>query len=174
MRNLAEVLASSCGRLSGLILITVILSGCQGVAFGPIGRTVPENKWIFLSQSGDQSGRWQNEDLILDYKYDRYQSQVSISGIIRFAGRIMNNYSVVQYFHLDAIAVDAQGKVLDMISLTTAGDLNSLYDGPVDFNKILTLPPNTAAIAFSYQGRAQGNGSGFGGGYMDFWEYPVY
>lgn len=174
MRSLAEALVSWCRKLPNLILISIILSGCQSLGSQPIGRTVPENKWILLSQSGDQSGTWRNEDLILDYKYDRYQSQMSISGIIRFAGRITNNYSVIQYFHLDAIAVDTQGKVLQMIGLTTVGDLNSLYDGPSDFNKILTLPPNTAAIAFSYQGRAMGNGSGFGGGYMDFWEYPVY
>jgi hypothetical protein len=174
MRNLTEAFASSCWKLPNLILIGVFLLGCQGAAFQPIGRTVPESKWIVLSQSGDQSGTWQNEDLLLDYKYDRYQSQMSISGVIRFAGRIINNYTVIQYFHLDAIAVDAQGRVLEMIGLTTAGDVNSLYDGPVDFYKILTLPPNTAAIAFSYQGRAQGSGSYFDGGYMDFWEYPVY
>lgn len=167
-------LAKSWRTLSGLILVSAILLGCQGMAFEPTGRTVPEDKWIFLSQAGDQTGTWRNQDLTLDYKYDRYQNQLSISGIIRFSGRFAYNYSLIQYFHLDVIPVDAQGKALEMIGLTTAGDLNSLYDGPVDFYKILTLPPNTAAIAFSYRGRASGNASGFGGGYLDFWEYPLY
>jgi hypothetical protein len=174
MKNVGEALGTLCWIIPSLILISVILLGCQSVSFKPIGHMVPENKWLVLSQSGDQSGAWKSEDLILDYKYDRYQSQLSISGIIHFAGRITNNYSIVQYFHLDAIPVDAQGKVLDMISLTTAGDMNTLFDGPVDFNKILTLPPETAAIAFSYRGRAYGSGSYFDGGFMDFWEYPVY
>jgi hypothetical protein len=174
MKNPARALASWCWKLLTLVLINVILLGCQSVSLTPIGHTVPENRWILLSQSGDQSGTWQSEDLILDYKYDRYQDHLSISGIIRFAGRIMNNYGIVQYFHLDAIPVDSQGKVLGMIGLTTAGDLNTMYDDRVDFYKILTLPPNTTAIAFSYRGRAYGSGSGFDGGFMDFWDYPVY
>jgi hypothetical protein len=155
-------------------MISVVLLGCQSASFAPMGHMVPEDKRLLLSQSGDQSGTWRTEDLILDYKYDRYQDQLSISGTIRFAGRITNNYATVQYFHLDAIPVEAQGKVLDMISLTTAGDINTLYEGPVDFYKILTLPPNTTAIAFSYRGRAYGSGSYFDGGFMDFWDYPVY
>ena len=174
MRNVGEALAAWCRNIPSLILTSFILLGCQSVSLEPIGHMVPENKWFFLSQSGDQSGTWHGEDLSLDYKYDRYHSHLSISGIIHFAGRIVDNYSIVQYFHLDAIPVDAQGKVLDMISLTTAGDMNTLYDGPVEFNKILTLPPNTAAIAFSYRGRAYGSGSYSDGGFMDFWEYPVY
>jgi hypothetical protein len=174
MKNLAQALASWRSKLLSLISISVILLGCQSISLAPIGHTVPQNKWIFLSQSGDQSGKWQSEDLLLNYKYDRYQNQLSISGVIRFAGRIMNNYGIVQYFHLDAIPVDAQGKVLDMIGLTTAGEINTVYGDPIDFDKILTLPPNTAAIAFSYRGRVSGGGSGFDGGFMDFWEYPVY
>jgi len=174
MKNVGEALATWCWKVSSLILISVILSGCQSASLKPIGHMVPENKWFFLSQSGDQSGTWKSEDLILDYKYDRYQSQLNISGVIHFAGRIINSFTIIQYFHLDAIPVNAQGKVLDMISLTTAGDLNAVYDGPVEFNKILTLPPDTAAIAFSYRGRASGSGSYFEGGFMDFWEYPVY
>lgn len=174
MNNIGKELAARRWRLPVLILIGVILSGCESVSLMPVGHMVPANKWIHLSQSGDQSGRWRTEDLFLDYKYDRYQSQLNISGVIVFAGRISGNYSIVQYFHLDAIPVDAQGKVLNMISLATAGDINTLYDGPVNFSKVLTLPPETAAIAFSYRGRAYGGHSYFDGGFMDFWEYPVY
>jgi hypothetical protein len=174
MKGFAKAFCSGCGKLLTLILASSILLGCQSLNLAPIGHTVPQDKWILLSQAGDQSGVWQSKDLVLNYKYDRDHSQVYISGVIRFGGLIMNHYELIQYFHLDAIPVDAQGKVLDMIALTTAGEMNTLYDGPIDFNKILTLPANTAAIAFSYRGRASGGGSYFDGGYADFWEYPVY
>jgi hypothetical protein len=174
MRGFVKVLCTGREKLPSLVLISVVLLGCQSLNVAPIGHTVPQNKWIFLSQSGDQSGIWQSEDLILDYKYDRDHSQLYISGVIRFASPVRNQFQIVQYFHLDAIPVDAQGKVLDMIALTSAGEINTLYDGPIDFNKILTLPANTAAIAFSYRGRASGGGSYFAGGFADFWEYPVY
>jgi hypothetical protein len=174
MRNLVEGLSTGCWKLPSLVLVSVILLGCQGLNVAPVGHTVPQNKWISLSQAGNQSGIWQTEDLIMDYKYDRDHSQLYISGVIRFASPIRFQFELVQYFHLDAIPIDAQGKVLDMIALTTAGELNTLYDGPIDFSKVLTLPANTAAIAFSYRGRASGGGSYFDGGFADFWEYPVY
>jgi hypothetical protein len=174
MKNLAEVLIPVCGKLPSLVLISVILLGCQSLNVAPTGHTVPQSKWILLSQAGNQSGKWQSEDLILDYEYDRDHSQFYISGVIRFPGPIRGQFEIVQYFHLDAIPVDAQGRVLGMIGLTSAGEINMLYDGPIDFNKTLTLPANTAAMAFSYRGRASGGGSYFDGGYADFWEYPVY
>jgi hypothetical protein len=174
MMGFAEELCSGCGKLLSLILTSIILLGCQSLNVAPTGHTVPQNKWILLSQAGNQSGIWQTEDLILDYQYDRDHSQFYISGVIRFAGPIRNQFEIVQYFHLDAIPVDSQGKVLDMIGLTSAGEMNLLNDGPIEFNKTLTLPANTTAIAFSYRGRASGGGSYFDGGYADFWEYPVY
>lgn len=174
MKDLAKGLSPKFRKLPCLVLISVILLGCQSLSVAPIGHTVPQSKWILLSQAGNQSGIWQTEDLILNYEYDRDHSQFYISGVIRFPGPIRNQFEIVQYFHLDAIPVDAQGRVLDMIGLMSASEMNMLYDGPIDFNKILALPPNTAAMAFSYRGRATGGGSYFDGGYADFWEYPVY
>ena len=162
------------GRLIGLVLITAFLCGCQGLSFDPRGHTVPETNWIRLPESGEYSGTWNNEDLTLAYKFVRNQSQLGVSGVVQFAPRITNNFLVIEYFHLDAIPVDAQGKVLGMIGLTSASRVNTQFGRPLDFSNLLTLPPNTAAIAFSYQGRAYSDGSEDGGGFMDFWEYPLY
>jgi hypothetical protein len=176
MRGTAEVPCVMSSRLLILVLVNFFFLGCQSldVNVKPVGRFVPEGKWILLSQTPDQSGSWQTRDLVLDYKYDRDQSQFYISGAIRFIGPIRNEFEIVDYFHLDAIPVDAQGTVLDMMALTTAGEVNTVYDGPVTFDKILALPTNTAGMAFGYTGRASGSGSYFEGGTGDFWEYPYY
>jgi hypothetical protein len=174
MRDSVEGLCSGCGKLLALILTGSILLGCQSLNAGPAGRTVPQNKWIFLSQAGNQSGKWQTRDLILDYEYDRDHTHLYISGLIHFDTPLRNHWGIIQYFHLDAMPVDAQGTVLGAIALTTSGEINLLYDGPIDFNKTLTLPENAVGIAFSYTGRASGGGSYFDGGFEDFWEYPYY
>jgi hypothetical protein len=174
MNDFLKGLCSGCAKLLKLILVSFVLLGCQSVEVGTTGRTVPQNKWILLSEAGNQSGKWQTQDLILEYEYDRDHTHLYITGVIHFVTPIRNQWGLVEYFHLDLIPVDAQGAVLEMIPLTTTGEVNLLTDGPVDFTKTLTLPGNTAAMAFSYTGKGSGGGSYFDGGYGDFWEYPYY
>jgi hypothetical protein len=171
MEDSARRLFSTCCRLPNFMLVMAILFGCQTLSFDPRGHTVPESSWIALPRAGEYCGTWNNEDLTLDYKFVRNDSQLRISGSIQFADRIAQLYLIVQYFHLDVIPVDAQGKVLDMIGLTSAASVNTIFDHSLEFNSILTLPSNTEAIAFSYRGRTAGMKDG---GTMDFWEYPVY
>jgi hypothetical protein len=173
MKDSAKPLSSACGRLLGCMLVMAFMFGCQSLSFDPKGHTVPESKWIALPQAGEYSGTWTNDDLTLDYKLSRNQSQLRISGSIRFADRITNSFFIVQYFHLDAIPVDARGKVLDMIGLTTTSGMNIIFDHSLDFSSVLSLPPNTEAIVFSYRGKAL-EGDGGDGDIMDFWEYPLY
>jgi hypothetical protein len=171
MKDSSRPLFSACSRLLGYMLLIVLMFGCQSLIFDPRGHRVPESSWIELHPSGDYSGTWNNEDLSLAYKFVRNQSQLRISGSIQIADRITNSFLIIQYFHLDAIPVDAQGKVLNMIGLTSAANVNTLFDHSLDFSTTLTLPSNTEAIAFSYRGRAYGTEHG---DIMDFWEYPVY
>ena len=174
MEESLNLVFSRRGKLLSLTLLIVLMVGCQSISFDPRGHTVPEAKLIVLPQSGDYSGTYKNEDVNIAYTFVRNQNQLGISGTVRFADRIMMGFVIVQVFHLDAILVDAQGKVLDMTGLTTASAVNLLYDGSIDFSKMVTLPPNTAALAFSYRGMALSGGSDDDGGSMDFWEYPLY
>ncbi len=174
MEDSLNLVFSRCGKLLSLILGMVLVAGCQSLLFDPRGHTVPEAKLIILPQSGDYSGIYKNEDLNMAYKLVRNQGQLSISGTVRFADRIMMGFAIVQVFHLDAILVDPQGKVLNMTGLTSASAVNILYDGSIDFSRTMTLPPNTAALAFSYGGIALSGGSGEDSDRMDFWDYPLY
>ena len=164
-------------RVISVILAMVFMVGCQSLSFDPKGHTVPEAKRISLTeftQTGDYSGTFDNGDFDLVYKLVRNQGQTNISGKLRFDERITYSYYIIQYFHLDVVALDTDGKVLEMIPVTTVGNLNAIFDGPVEFSKVLAFPPNTVAMAFSYTGKACGDGSGDGGDVMDFWEYPLY
>ena len=171
MKDSAKPLFPACSRVLGFMLVMVLMFGCQSFSVDPRGRTVPQRSWITIPQDGESSGTWTNEDLIFAYKFVRNQSQLKITATIKFADRITKAYPIVQYFHLDAVPLDAQGKVLDMVGLTTTASVNTFYDNSVEFNHTLTLPPNSEAIALTYQGRAYGSQDS---GTVDFWEYPLY
>lgn len=162
------------GRAMRLMLAVIVLGGCQSVSFDPRGHTVPEAKRIALPQSGDYSGIYDNGDFDLKYKIARNQGQTSIWGGLRFNDRITYNFYIIRYFHLDLIALDTDGKVLEMIPLTTAGNFSAIFSNYLEFKKALPLPSNTVAIAFSYTGQAWSDGTGDGGDVIDFWEYPLY
>lgn len=171
MRSPGKPFISKFFDLLGFVLVMVLICGCQSLSFDPRGHTVPESRWIKPPADGEESGSWTNEDLKFGYHFVRNRNQLRISGSIQFADRITKAYPVIQYFHMDVISVDADGKILDMVGLTSTASLNTIFDRSVEFNRIVTLPSNTQAIALSYRGKAYGNKDA---GTMDFWEYPVY
>jgi hypothetical protein len=171
MKDSARPLCLASFRLLGFLLVMALMPSCQSLSFDPKGHTVPESSWIALPGAGEYSGTWSNEDLTLAYQLVRNRSQLRISGSIRFTDRITRNFLMIQYFHLDVIPLDAQGTVLDMIGVTSATSVNTIFEHSLEFNTVSTLPPNAEGIAFSYRGRTYGTKEGT---IMDFWEYPVY
>jgi hypothetical protein len=177
MKALKTSNAANKGRLLAIMCVTVLVFGCQTLSFDPRGHTVPEAKRIAIPGSGEQRGIYRTEDLTLTYKMVRTPGLLTISGEIHFADRIAENFPVIQYFHLDAILIDAQGKVQNMAGLTSTAYYHTEYitpsDYPPTFNTPITVTENTKSVAFSYTGKAF-DATGSDGGGMDFWEYPVY
>jgi len=176
MKNSTARYEKSRGILLVIICLALIQSGCQTLSFDPRGRTVPEAKRIALQESGESRGIYKTDDLTLTYKMARAPGKLTITGEIHFADRVIENFPVIQYFHLDAILIDAQGKVQDIVGLISASFYRSEYillsDPPLAFNTSLTVGESTKSIAFSYTGKGI-DPTERAGGSMDFWEYPV-
>jgi hypothetical protein len=174
-----SALLDGCTRIGKLALLgaVLLLLGCQSLIFDPRSHQVPEDKRIAIPDSGEQTGVFKNEDLILIYKMVRTAGQLRISGEIRFADRISESFPIIQYFHLGAMLLDGQGKILEMTNLTSVGSYRTQYaaipDYPLVFSTPIALLGNTRSIAFNYTGKAY-DPTGPDGGMMDFWEYPVY
>jgi len=163
------------GKLLAAVYILSFMAGCQTLLFNPIGRMVPENKRISLRDSGEWTGVFKNEDMILTYKMVRASGILNISGTIHFTRRIAENFPVIGYFHLDAIPIDTQGKSLGMAGLTSVSYYYTEYitpsSPPLTFNTSISIPDSCGSMAFSYTGKAYDPADHDGGG-MDFWEYP--
>jgi hypothetical protein len=175
MRDTTTSSTGSRSRLLVVICALFFICSCQALLINPRGHMVQEDKRISIPDSGESTGVYKNEDLVLAYKMVRTADRLNISGRIQFTRRIAENFPLVRYFHLDAILVDTQGKAQYMAGLTSVSNYYSEYitpsDPPITFNTPITVSENTKSIAFSYTGKAY-DPTEDGGGGTDFWEYP--
>lgn len=153
------------------LMLFVCLTGCQGSLMGLGGRTVAQEERIPLAQQGTDKGSWQARDLTVHYDVVRNGTELKLSGKVAFADLIRYNFSILDYFHLDVIVADSQGKVLDMSGLVTRS--NSDPNDPEQFDRVLAVPATAAFMAFSYRGQAHEGGDKDGGSSSYFWTYPI-
>jgi hypothetical protein len=173
MKNLRRLPGMDLNRLLLLVTTTFILMGCQSLPASYSGSTVPEAKRIALADSGERSGHYVTEDLKIDFKYVRSQSNLNISGSILFADRLKFNFIRIDNFHADLMFVDGQGKVLSTQGINTSAFSESEY--PLNFGANLVVPSGAVAMAFSYSGRATSGSprDRRDRESMEFWDHPL-
>lgn len=165
-------------RAGKLVLMGMVLLvfGCRSLILDPRGHLVPREKRITIPDSGEQKGVFKNEDLTLAYQMLRTAGRLQISGSLQFADRIAKNFPLIKYFHLGVLLLDEQGKILDVVNLTSVSYYRTqwavLPDYPLSFSTLILVRDDTRSIAFNYTGNAVDPTTD--GGMMDFWEYPVY
>lgn len=152
-----------------VIGLALVLIGCL--------TTSPYSQTGLVSQAdqvsippGQNAGKWQGRDLTVDYEYSRGEGAMDLSGTVIFADSMTLGYSLLRDFHLSAIFLDENGRVLQTQSLATGlGTLD-----PIPFRKKLTLTSSAVAMSFSYSGTAiESGGDDGGGGPTSFWYSPV-
>jgi hypothetical protein len=162
-------------KLVAVLLAAVLTVGCQSVAMSYQKGIVPENKRIAI-EDGNHTAKWSTNEVNLDYGYSKNQGSMRLYGEVYYADPIRYNYSLVQYFHMDVIFVDSQGRVLGTAGLVTDSSnplAPSARTARVTFDRMLPVPPGTSSIAFSYTGAAREGNIREGGNPTNFWEYPI-
>jgi hypothetical protein len=147
-----------------LILFMAWASGVHGQ-----GQTLNPANQIVLSAQGQQSGQFNAPDLTVNYTCVRTGGDMQLTGNIQFGMTIQANYAVVQTFQLGLALADAQGNVLGQRGLATAYASN--VGDTINFSSSVAIPPQTAAMAFTYTGQAYAAGPG-GPDPTDFYFYP--
>jgi hypothetical protein len=151
--------------------ISVLLILLLAVAFAVEGQGKALNpaSQIVLNAQGQQSGQFNAPDLTVNYTYTRTGGNMQLTGNVQFGMTIQANYAVVQTFQLSVALADAQGNVLGEQGITTASD-NNVGD-TINFSTSVTVPAQTASMAFSYTGQAYAAGRG-GSDPTNFWFSP--
>ncbi|MEN6436972.1 MAG: hypothetical protein ABFD97_00145 [Syntrophobacter sp.] len=152
----------------GLLLLAVLLAGCQTTPFQrTAGFIAPDDQVAFSADQG--AGTWKGRDLEVQFNYSPKQRD-NFSGVVQLGSNIVYNFSSLRDFQLSVFFVDTSGKILgNQAVVTNRGNFD-----PIPFRTQLIVPPNTTAIAFSYQGTALSSGNDDGGGLTSFWHYPVH
>ena len=133
------------------------------------GKTINPANQVALNAQGQQSGQFNAPDLTVNYTYVRTGGDMQLTGNIQFGMTIQANYAVVQTFQLGLALADAQGNVLGQRGLATAYASN--VGDTINFSSSVAIPPQTAAMAFTYTGQAYAAGPG-GPDPTNFYFYP--
>lgn len=166
--------------LVGLVM-NLFFACATGNPLSP-GAWVAEKDRITLQDGGPHQGSWQTRDLTINYEYGEAAKKLDVTGTIILADYIPKGYSTLDYLRIYIHLLAPDGVVLETRNIKYFGYFRQLdFLEKMTFKSQLDLPQDTAAIAFSYSGRAsQGGGAGniigdnSGSGQIawDFWKIP--
>ena len=106
--------------LLSLIALVLCVAGLQICADTAIAGFVPPRDRLSIAQP-NYSGLWKGPDLSVEYRYSRDQSQIDLSGKVRFA-YFWIGYTLLENFQLRAVFLDKNGRVLESDGLVTNRD----------------------------------------------------
>lgn len=134
---------------------------------------------IQITDSGSVAGRWQVQEVIIDYRYDRVPGGLEMTGTLDFIDSIKYNFGLLKYFNAGVIFGDAEGRVLGTAPFIGTRQSGLERWSGERFSRRVPMPPGARVFAFTYQGEVMevsggGRGRGGGGGNpTQIWYYPV-
>jgi lipopolysaccharide assembly outer membrane protein LptD (OstA) len=157
-----------------LLLLTSLVS-CRSVFKGYNGLTVPAENLIVLQTEGSSDGKWETEDISVNYLYTKNADQLKISGRIDFDDSLKYNFNHLYDFTLWVHFINSDNIIVGNLIISPFTFFDQLEE--TSFEKNVTLPPDTQAIVFSYSGNASDDSTGGhdrqdGGGSWIFWSTP--
>ena len=165
--------------ISGIVIVGFLFSmiACQHSVFTYNGRMVKPANRIPLKEGGPHKSEWKEEDLTLNYNYQKQGDTLEISGEVTFTNHIVYNFRDFNDFFLTVYFTDVGGKINGEQTLTSAGVGQQIEK--MSFNRRLTLPPGSEGMVFGYRGHAVDRSSGSGSFGIDgsvdweFWKTPT-
>ena len=162
----------------GIVLVGFLFGmiACQHSIFTYNGRLVKPANRIPLKEGGPHKSEWKEEDLTLNYNYQKQGDALEISGEVTFADHLVYNFRDFNDFFLTVYFTDMGGKINGEQTLTSAGVGQQIEK--MSFNRRLTLPPGSEGMVFGYRGhavdRSSGGAFGFEGSVdWEFWKTPT-
>lgn len=143
-----------------LLVLAAALTACQGKISGYEGTIATQEERIALKSGGPHEGRWQDDNLIVDYQYFRKPDTMTVEGTVRLTRRLTGTFRMVQNFSVRANLLTAEGKIVKSLVIVVVG--NSVIR-PWTFKRTTECPPEVTAMNFSYRGRASEGTRGMGG-----------
>ena len=139
------------------LLVVVVLAACRRNGPTLFDQTIPPHRWIELMDGGPHTGKANAGSAVLHYTYKRLPSSkpdINLS----IEGQILSVQGDVEQVNIYVLGLDGQGKAISRTVIFASGYKRSVYFRQSwGFQKYVTLPPETAAMAFhTYTKRSRG------------------
>ncbi len=157
-------------RTVGVMLLCLFLLSCAAASAPHIGKTARPDNQLPLAELPQEETTWKAKDLDLHYKATQVGDNLAISGFVAF-GSNLGKYPLIGSFRVYLHFIDAQGIVLDSHVLWATGINQEVRFVRWTFERQWPLPPDAAAVGFSYRGSAsEAGGKGKFGSTRTGWE----
>ena len=128
-------------------------------------------------QGGPHQGNWETKQVGFKYSYTRKTEMLYISGDLSLYAASYWTYEIVDSLFFRINFIDSDGKLIESRVLWSTVSNHFIYQWHIK-ERTLSLPPNTAAVGFSYNGGVREAGGtmpeGEGGGTaLDLWYSPL-
>ncbi len=136
------------------LLMAALLWGCQSDGRPVFDKTMPPDKRIPLLDGGPHAGTADTGTTVVTYAYTRQPSPTQ-EVVVHVKGHIVDVRISTMMVNIYLLALESDGNVLLRRMLYTSGfRSNTVYFRPTwSFDKTVTLPPETAALAIDSETR---------------------
>lgn len=152
MRRFHNGLEASGLLLVALVLVGMIVSGCQTLGQVDIGKQVPPGNSVAIQSGGPHAQTFQTNDMTVSYQYETAGNQLKVWGRTK-----INHESIdVLTFHL--FFLDGQNTVIDkqdFFSFLDHSDFIAFKSGDRQFHRDFKVPPGSKAFAIGYDGNTE-------------------
>ena len=141
-------------KMSFLIMIAAVsLTGCNGRFFTYKDATISQPDYVIQLQQGDQQGVWKTNELALNYKYHMTTETLKLYGAVELVGGFHIGFNSTDRLVVQLLFLDNTGTVIDDVVLYSADYKHQIHMFPMNFDRTFTVPKNTSAISFTYDGK---------------------
>jgi hypothetical protein len=163
----------------GLLWSLTGLMACASAGATYTGRLANPASIVTLRPGDLHELKWQTEDLRIDATYALDGTQLNLAGRVQLQDRLAH-YPTVAFLRISVHAIDGNGVILASYPLWSAPSNTELFFVNWAFDRKFSVPADTRSLTFSYSGRMQEGGGGWGpirgqddGGISwDFWRTP--
>jgi hypothetical protein len=138
--------------LVALVLVGMIVSGCQTLGQVDIGKQVPPGNSVAIQSGGPYAQTFQTDDMTVRYQYETAGNQLKVWGRTK-----INHESIdVLTFHL--FFLDGQSTVIDkqnFFSFLDHSDFIEFNSSDRQFHRDFKVPPGSKAFAIGYDGNTE-------------------
>ena len=152
MRRFHNGLKASGLLLVALVLVGMIVSGCQTLGQVDIGKQVPPGNSVAIQSGGPHAQTFQTDDMTVRYQYETAGNQLKVWG------RTKINYESIDVLTFHLFFIDDQSTVIDkqnFFSFLDHSDFIEFNSSDRQFHRDFKVPPGSKAFAIGYDGNTE-------------------